>query len=384
MPRDIRHKLLRWYRLNRRDLPWRRTSDPYRIWVSEIMLQQTQVNTVLPYYKRFIARFPDVRALARAPLGAVLKQWEGLGYYGRARSLHAAAKAVVRDHAGRLPDDREALLALPGIGPYTAGAILSIAFGRAEPVLDGNVERVLCRLLAIRENPRDPAVRKRLWTEAALLVRGLSRTVSDRVRRSSGRVVRASGEGGRTLVRGRDPGDFNQALMELGATVCAPKAPACLLCPVSRDCRARAEGIEEELPALAKRAPVPRRREVAAVIEDGARVLLVRRPERGLLGGLWGFPSAAPARSERPEACALRVAQGLGVAAAPAGMLPVVEHAYTHFHLATTPVRMYAGDTKTAPVADAAWVIPKRMANHPVDRVTRKILDEIATEKKPG
>ncbi len=256
----LRSRLLRWYRRNRRDLPWRRTRGPYRIWVSEIMLQQTRVAAVLAHYKEFLRRFPDVRALARARPEAVLAAWSGLGYYRRARHLHAAARQVVREHGGTFPRKAGALIALPGVGRYTAAAIASIAFGEAEAVVDGNVERVLRRLFGWRRKN----VRRKLWTVAEEL---LSR---------------------------RHPGEFNQAMMELGATVCLPRTPLCDRCPLARWCRTRG--------ALERRPHPPRRRRATAyaLLTQGQKVLLVQRPpEASLMPGMWELPQAFAGNGRR-------------------------------------------------------------------------------------
>ena len=212
--------LLEWYRRERRDLPWRRTRDPYAIWISESMLQQTRTETVIPYYERFLDRFPDVDTLADAELDDVLGAWAGLGYYSRARRLHAAARVVADEFGGRLPEDAETLRTLPGVGRYTAGAVASIAFDREEPVVDGNVARVLSRLRGIRDDLKRPAVIRRLWEEAS------------------------------ALARGPHPGDLNQALMELGATVCVPRTPRCAGCPLTRRCDARRRGDAATLPII--------------------------------------------------------------------------------------------------------------------------------------
>jgi A/G-specific adenine glycosylase len=259
--------LLAWFDRHRRDLPWRRTSDPYRIWLSEVMLQQTRVETALPFYNRFLERFPRVDDLARAELPEVLALWSGLGYYRRARQLHAAARAVAA--AGAFPATVEGLLALPGIGPYTASAVASIAFGVVTPVMDGNVERVLSRCLASAEDPRSRAGRERLLAAAA------------------------------ELLDPRRPGDSNQALMELGATLCSPRHPKCLLCPLQAGCRAAAEGDPERYPLpKAKREP-ERHRLLVAVVEKGGEVLLFRRPEDSrLLAGTWELPWASLARDD--------------------------------------------------------------------------------------
>jgi A/G-specific adenine glycosylase len=306
----IQTAMLRHYDRWHRDLPFRRTHDPYRIWVSEIMLQQTQVATVISYYRRFLKAFPTVRRLARAPLGRVLKLWEGLGYYSRARNLHAAAKTVAREHGGRLPRDREALLALPGIGRYTAGAIGSIAFGRPEPVVDGNIVRILSRLCAIGGDPKSAAAKERFWSIAS------------------------------ALVPKRRPGDFNQAMMELGALICTPRAPECGRCPIRKWCRAFRLGRPEDFPVRPPAKAVPHRRGVAALVEKAGRVLVVQRPAEGLLGGLWELPWVERWRGEPVSAAARRAArERAGIDVAPGAALPPVDHAFSHFRLTLTPVR---------------------------------------------
>jgi len=251
--------LLTWFDQHRRDLPWRRTSDPYKIWLSEVMLQQTRVETVLPFYTRFLERFPTVGDLARAEVEEVLTLWSGLGYYRRARQLHAAARQIAAMAA--FPSTVEELLALPGIGAYTAAAVASIAFGVAAPVMDGNVERVLSRCLALDEDPRASGARRQLLAAAAELL--------DPAR----------------------PGDSNQALMELGATLCSPRRPKCLLCPLRPGCRAAREGDPERYPIPKVKREGERHRLLVAVVEEGAGVLLFRRPEDStLLAGTWELP----------------------------------------------------------------------------------------------
>jgi A/G-specific adenine glycosylase len=270
-----RSHLLEWFDGARRDLPWRRTSDPYRIWISEVMLQQTQVERVVGYYERFLRAFPTVEALAAASVDDVLKAWEGLGYYARARAVHEAARIVVRDRGGELPKTSAELAKLPGFGAYTAAAVASIAFGERVAALDVNAFRVLARLFRVDGPVTNGATRARL---------------------------RALGEG---LVDPRRPGDFNAAMMELGALVCRPRAPLCLLCALAGACEARASGDPERWP---ERAPVAERPTVHAacgVVRRRGKVLVVRRPERGLLGGLWEFPGGRLAEGEgAEEACA--------------------------------------------------------------------------------
>src|SRR3954464_8573355 len=263
--------LLTWFDQHRRDLPWRRTSDPYKIWLSEVMLQQTRVETVLPFYNRFLERFPTVEDLARAEVEEVLALWSGLGYYRRARQLHAAAREIAE--AGSFPSTVEGLLALPGIGAYTAAAVASIAFGVATPVMDGNVERVLSRCLALEADPKSSAARGQLLAAAAELL-DLSR-----------------------------PGDSNQALMELGATLCSPRRPKCLLCPLRPGCRAAREGDPESYPAARAKREGEHHRLAVAVVEKEGGVLLFRRPEDSvLLAGTWELPWVTVEVNGVPEA----------------------------------------------------------------------------------
>jgi A/G-specific adenine glycosylase len=259
---DRRAELLAWYHVHKRDLPWRRTRDPYAIWVSEIMLQQTRVETVIPYYQRFMQRFPSARALADAPLDDVLAHWSGLGYYRRARLLHEGARAVVREHRGELPRDPLARRALPGIGAYTAGAIGSIAFDLPEPIVDGNVARVLSRLELIDTPLGERATERVLWEHAA------------------------------QLAIGERPGELNQALMELGARVCTPLNAKCGACPLRAECRAHREGKVDELPVPAKKKPPKPVSLVALVARAQDDALWLTRSEGSLFGGLWGFPLA--------------------------------------------------------------------------------------------
>ena len=307
-PKRIRRALTGWYDRHRRNLPWRDTQDPYAIWISEIMLQQTRVETVVPYFLRFLERFPNAETLARAPLGEVLKLWENLGYYARVRNLHKAAVEIVERFGGRIPADMEEILRLPGIGRYTAGAILSIAFGRDVPAIDGNVRRVISRLFAMEESVDDTATQKRIEELVA------------------------------TLVPKRAPGRFNQALMELGAVCCTPKTPACPDCPLQDDCRARVQGVAHRLPVRGKKKSIPHREVVSAVIRDGnGRLLIVQRPARGLLGSLWKFPGGILNPEEPPEEGLARIArEELGIEIGVGSPLAAVKHAYTHFRITLT------------------------------------------------
>ena len=296
----LRTGLLSWYDRHRRDLPWRRTRDPYAIWLSEVMLQQTQVSTVIPYWERFLARFPTVEALARAPLEEVLTGWKGLGYYTRARNLHLAAQELVTRFQGRLPSTAAELLTLPGFGRYTAGAVASIAFGEPAPLVDGNVARVLSRLFAVEGLPGDRVREARLWALAT------------------------------ALVPGERPGDFNQALMEHGATVCRPDNPTCLLCPVREECLAWRQGRVAELPPARVRAPPKEMTLALAVWTHDGRVLLARRAEKGLFGGLWELPAAETDAEPTPAQATERLSQALGTSVHVEGALGTVRRQLTH------------------------------------------------------
>jgi len=274
----LRRQLKRWYRLRRRDLPWRRSRDPYKIWVSEVLLQQTQVATALPYYRRFLRRFPTVGVLASAPLEAVLQAWSGLGYYRRARYLHAAAAQIVHQHEGQFPRQWAAARALPGVGEYTAAAVLSIAYRVPRAVVDGNVRRVMARLVAQR--PGSPARARRR-------IEALAQALLDR----------------------RDPGESNQALMELGALICLPARPLCAACPLRRDCRGFASGRPERFPAPRSRKAVQKIDVGVALIErDGALLWHRRSDQAGLLAGLWELPHARLAPREPKARAALEAA----------------------------------------------------------------------------
>ena len=300
----VPQKLLAWYDRNRRDLPWRRSRDPYAIWVSEVMLQQTQVKTVLGHYPRFLGRFPSVRALARAAEADVLHAWQGLGYYSRARRMHEAAKAMHERHGGRVPGDRATLLSLPGVGEYSAGAVASIAFGERVPVVDGNVVRVLTRLFALPGDPARAPLRARLWELAS------------------------------ELVPKERPGDFNQALMELGATTCTPRAPECTRCPLSAACKANARSEALRFPELPERARATEVRVAAAVVRRKERVLVVRVPDDApRWAGLWVFPHVALEPGERPEVGALRAARQHGVRARTTGRLTTLRYTITRFRM---------------------------------------------------
>ncbi len=300
----LRQSLGQWFHVNQRDLPWRRTKDPYCIWVSEVMLQQTRVAAVIPYYRKFLDRFPDVFRLAEADLQDVLKIWEGMGYYARARNLHKAANVVVERNHGIVPDDPVAFRVLPGVGDYIAAAVLSIAFGQSLAVTDGNVKRVMARLFTVDAPINKPASYK--------IYHGMADALLDQ----------------------DNPGMFNQALMELGALVCRPKHPDCPVCPLSGQCRAYQGQTVAAFPIREKKPPVPERRQAVGVVFRKGRVLIVRRPENGLLGGLWEFPGGNIRDNESPEAaCARIMGEQTGLEVIVGSLLTRIRHTYSHFRL---------------------------------------------------
>ncbi len=351
----IQRALLDWFAENAQDLPWRRTKDPYAIWVSEIMLQQTQVQTVVPYYERFLNRFPTVAHLACARLDTVIKLWEGLGYYSRARNLHEAAKKIVTQFGGRLPAAREQLLTLPGIGRYTAGAIASIAFGRREPLVDGNVTRVLCRVFRIQGNPKEVTIQKRIWALAE------------------------------TLVPDGQAGQFNQALMELGREVCRPRNPDCENCPLNRLCEARQHGEQNSLPVRTRKKPLPFYTVAVGVIYRSGRILIDKRKSEGLLGGLWEFPGGKKQRGESLEAALRReVREELGITVRVGRLLAVVDHAYSHFR-----VRIHAfectyvsGTPRCIACAACKWVRPGDLGRYAFPAANKKIIEILRSRKR--
>jgi A/G-specific adenine glycosylase len=336
-----------WYRKSARDLPWRRTRDPYKIWISEIMLQQTTVATVIPYFEKWIRTFATVEDVAAAPLQNVLKAWQGLGYYSRARSIHASAKIMCAKHNARVPHSAEELCELPGFGPYTRGAVLSIAFDQRHVIIDANVRRVVMRLKALR-GPVDS---------------GMDKNIDSFLRK---------------VLPHKEVGLFNQALMELGALVCKPQAPLCCACPVRSMCLALQRGCAEAIPKLRK-AVIKKIEAVAAVIENNGRFFIQKRPATGLLAGLWEFPGGKIEKRETPlEALRREVSEELGVSVLEARPMAVVRHAYTQFRV---KLFVFRARVRPGPKVDKdhKWVHPEELKEYPVPSATAKIIKRIVT-----
>jgi A/G-specific adenine glycosylase len=341
----IQSKLLQWFKKNKRDLPWRKTKDPYAIWVSEIMLQQTQVDTVIPYYRKFLKSFPTIRHLAKTNLSKVLKLWEGLGYYSRARNLHRTSKIIVNRFQSEVPDTLRDLLNLPGIGRSTAGAILSIAFDNEAPILDGNVKRVLSRLFAVSGSPGERKTEQLLWkTSESLIPRGHSNL-------------------------------FNQALMDLGSMLCKPKDPQCLRCPLRYYCKGNASGKPERFPAKSNnKKKIPHIKAVAAVISRDRNVLLHRRPPKGLLGGLWEFPNWR-IEGKRGLRWKLRnyIKKEIGLNVVVNKSIGTFHQTYSHFKLTLDVFNCEA----IARNKNRKWVSIQKLHLLPMSRIHRKVADSI-------
>ncbi len=345
----LRTNLLNWYGQQGRDLPWRHTRDPYAIWVSEIMLQQTQVKTVIPYYQRWLQQFPTLATLAAADQQQVLKAWEGLGYYARARNLHRAAQEVMEKYGGEFPSDPVVVLSLPGIGRTTAGGILSAAFDQPLAILDGNVKRVLARLVALRVPPKRAIAR--LWK--------LSESLLDRYH----------------------PRPFNQAMMDLGATVCTPSQPNCPVCPWQQDCRAYELNLQTELPMSETHPPIPHKIIGVAVIwNDDGEILIDRRRQEGLLGGLWEFPGGKVEPDETIQGCIEReIQEELGIKIAVGDRLIVVDHAYSHFRVTLNVhhCRYLSGTPQPLECEEVRWVSPTDLHAYPFPKANIQIIQAI-------
>ena len=345
----FREDLLRWFAAEARAMPWRGASDLYAIWVSEVMLQQTRVDQATPYYERFMRAYPTVERLAEAAPADVLRLWEGLGYYARARNLHRAAQRVAEAHGGAVPETPDAFRSLPGVGAYTAAAVLSIGRGVPLAAVDGNVTRVLARVFAVAADVKAPEGRR--------LVDALAARLLDPVR----------------------PGPFNEALMELGAMVCTPRAPACPRCPLQHVCRARAEGAPERYPVARRRPPTPHfDAAVGVLLNARGEAYVQQRPEAGLLGGLWEFPGGKLEPGESaPEACRRELREELGIGVRLVRPLCIVKHAYTHFRV-TLYVFVCAPDTDALPELPGRWALPERLTEYPMPRANRKIIEALA------
>lgn len=371
-PAALARTVTAWFQLRRRRLPWRDAPTPYRVWVSEVMLQQTQVETVIPYFERFLERFPDVTALAAAPLDDVLARWSGLGYYRRARYLHAGARHVVENLGGELPADPAALRAIPGIGPYTAGAIASIAFGLPAPLVDGNVQRVLSRLTDEAAPVDGGAGQKRIWAIAEALVQASA-----------------------------DPSSLNQGLMELGALACRPTTPDCGACPWRDDCLARARGTVGSRPVKKERRAPVTVHAVAAVVRPSTgdpRLLFERRPDEGLLAGLWGLPmdelarpgedgEPPPAQKGDADALAASLGERLGVSLAPGAARGRVFHQFTHRSLYLDLIDLHVESAPMAtPRADhLRWLAPHEASDAlALSTLSTKVLRALAAPARPS
>ncbi len=343
---------MRWYRENARDLPWRRTSDPYAIWVSEIMLQQTRVETVIPYYQRWMIELPTLQALVLADQDQVLILWEGLGYYSRALNLHKAANLIVKNFNGNLPEDVKSLESLPGIGRYTAGAIASIAFDHHAPILDGNIKRVFSRLFNISTPLQTSETGKALWLIAE------------------------------NLLPVDSPGEFNQALMEIGALVCLPKNPNCNCCPLQNDCLANQFNLQGDLPVRMEKSPQPHLQVTAAVIKKGGQFLLGKRPSKGLLGGMWEFPGGKQEKNETlPETLEREIKEELDATIKVGEHLGTYRHAYTHYKvtLHAYQCRLVSEDLKMNYHTDLVWASLETIHSYPMGKLDRISAKQLQT-----
>ncbi|MGD0879425.1 MAG: A/G-specific adenine glycosylase [Anaerolineales bacterium] len=343
--------ILNWYTRQGRKLPWRDSLNPYRIWVSEIMLQQTRVEAVIPYFERWMQRFPSIAKLAAASEQEVLSVWEGLGYYSRARNLHKAARIVMEEYGGNLPRDLKALRSLPGIGRYTVGAIASMAFGQDAPTLDANLRRVFARVFNLAQPADSTAGENILWELAET-----------------------------HLPKGQ-AGNYNQALMDLGATICISKKPRCLLCPLNKMCQANQLGLQEQRPVLKIKAEIPHYNVTAAVIQKNGKVLLAKRPSNGLLGGMWEFPGGKVEREETLEDCLTReIREELDAMIRVGEPFGIYKHAFTHFRITLHAFfcELIEGEPKAIEAAELAWVKPRDLQQYPMGKVDRQIARKLS------
>jgi A/G-specific adenine glycosylase len=382
----ISSALLVWFRVNARDLPWRHDRSPYRVWLSEMMLQQTQVETVIPYFHRLLERFPTLDDLAAAPLGDVLKLWEGLGYYARARNLHKAANVIVNARHGEWPRTVEGLMALPGVGRYTAGAIASLAFDVRAPVLDGNVMRVLCRLFAIERDPKDAKVREELWQLAEALLPHPpapspdSKTTNRKRGSVSSPLLKTSSSFSGEGLGVRSAGEFNEALMELGALICTPRSPKCDVCPLAKFCEAKQRNRQDQLPLKTKRKPLPHFDVTAAVIRHNGRILIAQRPLGGRLGGLWEFPGGKVEPGETLPQCLRReIKEELGLRIKVGQPIISIDHAYTHFKITlhAFECELVSGKPQALQVQDFKWVRMSELQKYAFAKTDLRIIEAL-------
>jgi len=342
--------LLLWYLENKRDLPWRRTNDPYRIWVSEVMLQQTQVDTVIPYYQRFLKKYRSIKALAKAKEDELLKVWEGLGYYSRALNMKVAASEMVESNSGRMPSRYERLIALKGIGPYIAAAVSSIAFGEPRPVVDGNVLRVFSRFWGVSDDVMKQKTRQ-------------------------GFVDRLT-----VNIERENPSDFNQAVMELGALICSPKKPNCAICPIRRNCFARKNSRQVDYPVKIKKGKVPHYNIAIGIIQKRGRYLIAKRKPGQLLGGLWEFPGGKIKEDETRESALKReIKEETNLTVGVGEVCATVNHAYSHFKVTLHAYHcsVKSGRAKPNSAEELRWIRPSDMKDYPFPGANRKILEKL-------
>lgn len=368
-PRSIVPTLLNWFAANARDLPWRRTLDPYAIWVSEIMLQQTQVKTVISYWERWMRELPTIGSLANAKPERIHKLWEGLGYYTRVRNMQKAAQQILAEHAGTFPRSFEAIHALPGIGRYTAGAIASIAFNQPTPILDGNVIRVLCRLYGIGDDPQDKKTNINLWQLAETLVTSAAENI-DHEKRNSAKRIKSSGSQHTPLPCSA----LNQSLMELGALICTPRSPACSICPIARFCIARTQKRIDELPRPKQRASATEQRFIVFVIERGGRFLVCQRSIRVVNAHLWEFPNQEANGTSDP----VELAQmHLGVQPSKAEQLCTIKHSITRYRIKSEAYRLDFNQKAKLKVSAGRWCTQKELAELAFTSAHRRIANHL-------
>lgn len=346
---EIPKKLIIWFDAGKRDLPWRQEYTPYRVWISEIMLQQTQVKTMLPYYYRWMARFPDIRSVAEAPEEEILKHWEGLGYYSRARNIHKAAKIIVMDFAGDFPRDHRTVLSLPGIGAYTAGAIMSFAYNEAYPIVDANVGRVLARMLNIESPLGKGKTQKILWETA------------------------------RNLIPHGNARVFNQAIMELGALVCLPRTPVCALCPVRDSCKSFALGLVERRPVTGGKKGTTSIEVALGILVRRGKIFIQKRPGKGLMPHLWEFPGGKIQEGETPEeALAREFREELELEIRNIGRITTIRHGYTSFKVTLHAFFCEPLDESREPMlraaVDSRWATPEELDKYAFPAANRKLI----------